>query len=549
MCTRFKTVPEYLRFLLQKCMKLKVLKAGRQIHAQLLVKGIDMELGSLNSNLVGMYTAGGDMISSRLVFASMSRPTAFVWNWLISASAFHGNSEESIRLFLQMQEAGIWANKFTFSSILKACVGLLDVNKGKELHCIITRMGFECETMVVNALIDMYCKCGNLSSARRLFDRMLIRDVASWTCMICGYSQGGQLEESSLLFERMKSQGLEPNEFTWNAMIAGLAHSGEFRKASHLLLRMKEEGLNPDLVTSNALISGFSQNHQSVEAIEFFHCMLAKGIKPNSVTFAALLPVCGSTGSLERGRCIHGLIYRSGSVLNVFTGSALIDMYTKCGSIQNARKVFDCISERNTAVWNTMIGCYGKHGLVEDSINLFERMVEEGVTPNQVTFTCILSACSHGGLVDKCLEIFQSMNEFRDVEYTKEHYACMIDALSRSGKIEDAYKLIMKILNEVNDSMVGAFFNGCKMHARGDMAKKLGEELLEIDINKPGDLVSLSNIYAANQEWEKVEIVRRLMKERKLTKRPGSSWIERKNDYIQYNESQSLELNQFCFSS
>ncbi|KAG9442478.1 hypothetical protein H6P81_018332 [Aristolochia fimbriata] len=270
----------------------------------------------------------------------MSRPTAFVWNWLTSASAFHGNSE-SILLFLQMQEAGIWANKFTFSSILKACVGLLDVNKGKELHCIITRMGFECETMVGN-------------------------------------------EESSVLFERMKSEGLEPNEFTWNAMIAGLAHSGEFRKASHLLLRMKEEGLNPDLVTSNALISGFSQNHQIVEAIEFFHCMLAKGIKPNSVTFAALCPVCGSTGSLERGRCIHGLIYRSGSVLNVFTGSALIDMYTKCGSIQNARKVFDCILERNTAVWNTMIGCYGKHGLVEDSINLFERMVEEGVRPNQV---------------------------------------------------------------------------------------------------------------------------------------------------------------------
>ncbi|XP_068647840.1 pentatricopeptide repeat-containing protein At1g11290, chloroplastic-like [Aristolochia californica] len=526
--------PNYLRFLLQKCMKLKVLQPGKQIHAQLLVTGRDMEMGSLNSNIVGMYTAGRDMISSRSVFANMDRPTAFVWNWLISASAFHGDSEGAIQLFIHMQKGGVSANKFTFSCILKACVGLLDIKKGEELHCIIIRRGLECETMVGNALIDMYCKCGDLFSARRLFDKMLMRDVASWTCMICGYSQIKKLEESCILFEQMKSEGLEPNEFTWNAMIAGHAHNGDFRKASDLLLRMNEGGLIPDVVTWNAMISGFSQNHQSLKAIELFHSMLEKGVKPNSVTFVALLPAYGSISSLERGRWIHGLIYRWGSRLNVFTGSALIDMYSKCGSVQDARKVFDCVLERNTAVWNTMIGCYGKHGFVEDSIDLFERMLEEGFKPNQVTFTCLLSACSHGGFVDKGLEIFQSIKETYGVEYTREHYSCMVDALSRSGKIEDTYKLIMEIIpKEVNDSILGAFLNGCKMHARGDMARRLVEDLNKMDLDRPGGLVTLSNIYAANEEWEKVANVRRLMKEKKVSKRPGCSWLERKNEFTQ----------------
>ncbi|KAM7273377.1 hypothetical protein ACFE04_028041 [Oxalis oulophora] len=386
-------------------------------------------------------------------------------------------------------------------------------------------MGFDCEVSVGNALIDMYCKCGNIVYARTVFDRMLNRDVASWTSMISGYCNLGMIEEGLVLFERMKIEGLEPNDFTWNAMIAGYARNGDSKRVFDFFSRMTRVGLVPDLITWNAMISGLAQAKLGNKALKLFTDMLVSGVKPNQVTITGLLPACGSTGFVQSGREVHGLIYRMGLDVNFFVASALIDMYSKCGSIKFARNVFDSIPIKNVASWNAMIGCYGKQGTADLSIQLFERMRKEGIQPNEVTLTCVLSACSHNGMVNEGLEIFRSMKEKYAVEVSVEHYACVVDMLCRSGKMVEAYGLVKEMHIDITESIIGSFFNGCKIHGRRDLAKMMADDILRMELRKPGGFVTLSNIYAAGEEWDEVENLRKLMKVKNVHKHPGFSWL------------------------
>ncbi|XP_059665182.1 pentatricopeptide repeat-containing protein At5g59600-like [Cornus florida] len=522
-----------LSLLLQKCLKAKALKPCKQIHAFLLASGVNMSILSLNSRIIGVYAICGDVKSAKLKFQSTPKPNVFAFNWMIFASSFNGYYEEAIGYFSLMEKSRNIPNNYTFSIVLKACVGLMDLCKGKEVHAMSSKMGFESGVSVGNALIDMYYKCGNLRYARQVFDRMTERDVASWTSMICGYSNVGKIDQSVVLFEQMKLEGLEPNEFTWNAMIAGYARRGDCNSAFTLFSRMRREGFIPDLVTWNAMISGFVQSQKYVEAMELFRDMLIAGLKPNQVTVTGLLPACGSTGSIRSGKEIHGLIYRMELCVNVFVASALIDMYSKCGSVKDASNVFNKIPVKNVASWNAMIGCYGKHGLVDSSIQLFQRMQDERMQANEVTLICVLCACSYGGLVEKCLKIFRSMKENYGVEVSKEHYACVVDLLCRSGRMEEAYDLVNEMSMEITDSVVGAFFNGCRIHERRDLAKKMAEDILRMELKRPAGFVSLSNIYAADGEWKEVEHLRQLMKAMGVHKKPGSSWVEKRNEFAE----------------
>nr|XP_009764589.1 PREDICTED: putative pentatricopeptide repeat-containing protein At3g49142 [Nicotiana sylvestris]XP_009764590.1 PREDICTED: putative pentatricopeptide repeat-containing protein At3g49142 [Nicotiana sylvestris]XP_009764591.1 PREDICTED: putative pentatricopeptide repeat-containing protein At3g49142 [Nicotiana sylvestris] len=509
--------------LLQKCLKAKLLEPCKQIHALMLTSHIDMNALSLNSKLIGAYASCGDLDAADLVFERTRNLNIFAFNWMISAFAFHGYPEKSIGYFSLLQQSRIIPNKYTFTIVLKACVGLMDLNKGKQVHSMIYRMGFESELSVANALIDMYGKCGNTEYARLVFNVMVERDIVSWTSMIHSYANTGKIEESFILFEKMRLEGIRPNDFTWNIMIAGYARKGDCDTAFMLLSKMNKEGLTPDLVTWNAMISGFVQSHRSTEALALVQDMLDAGVKPNEVTLTGLLPLCGLIDSVSRGKEIHGLVYRLEFFANVFVSSALIDMYSRCGSVEEAWNVFSSVTFKNIASWNAMIGCYGKHGRVEHAIKLFEKMQYEGVLPNEVTLTSLLSACSHAGLVERGLKIFWSIEESYGVRARKEHYACVIDLLCRVGRLEEAYNIIKDMPTEITDSIIGAFFSGCKVYTRRDLAEKMTKDILHMDLKKPEGLVALSNIYAAEGEWENVENVRSMMKGKGLNKMPGSS--------------------------
>lgn len=530
---------------LNKCLKAKALNPGKQIHAVLLTAGIDAKVLSLDSKLVGLYASCGDVRSAKLALGEIQRPNVFALNWMALASAIVGNYQDAVGYFSLMQELGIGCNKFTFSVVLKACLGMMDANKGKEVHAMVYKMGYANDASVANAMIDMYCKCGSVCCARRVFDRMASRDVASWTCMISGYCNVGKTEQALVLFERMKLGGLEPNDFTWNAMITGFARCGDRNGVYALFSRMSRAGLVPDLITWNAIISGFTQSQHAGEALKSFRDMLVSGTKPNHVTVTGLLPACGLIGSIKRGREIHCLIYRMELDRNVFVACALIDMYSKCGNMKNARGVFDMTPVKNVVLWNAMIGCYGKHGMVDSSLQLFKTMQEEGVQASEVTLICVLSACSHSGAVERGIKIFRSMEECYGVKASKEHYACVVDLLCRSGKMVEAYEVVKGMPIEITESIIGAFFNGCKVNGRQDLAKMLGEDIMRMDLKNPGGLVTLSNIHAAHGDWEEVLNVRKAMKKKKIYKKHGSSWLEKMDEFVGVNTEKEGNIMDF----
>ncbi|XP_018724732.2 pentatricopeptide repeat-containing protein At5g59600 [Eucalyptus grandis] len=514
-----------LNLLLQRCMKAKSLSLSRQAHAVLVTTGAGRSSPSLSSTLVGSYGGCGDSSSAKLVFDAIRHPSVFALNWMVSISAFNGDHEGAFGYFASMQKLGRTCNKFTFSILLKACIAVMDVFKGREIHGAVYRMYLQDDVSVANSLIDMYGKCGRLDLAHKVFGKMLTRDVVSWTSMICGYCHAGKMEEAVQLFEQMRREGLKPNDFTWNAMIAGYARTGDRNGTMALLNGMKNEGLIPDLVTWNALISGFVQGNQVQEALKLFQEMLVSGVKPNQVTVTGLLPGCGSTVTINRGREIHGLIYRMGLDMNVYVASALIDMYSKCGCVKDASNVFDMVTVKNVASWNAMIGCYGKHGMVDRALLLFEEMNDRNIQPNEVTLVSVLSACSHGGLLEKGLQIFRSIKEDYGVSPRKEHFACVVDLLCRCGRMAEAYNLLKEMPVDVTDSMLGAFFNGCSIHRRNDLAQLVADDIANKRLKRPGGLVTLSNILAAGGGWEGVENVRDVMREERIHKEPGYSWI------------------------
>lgn len=280
------------------------------------------------------------------------------------------------------------------------------------------------------------------------------------------------------------------------------------------------------------MISGFTQSERANEALKLFQDMLISGIKPNNVTVTGILPAFGLSGSIQKGREIHELIYRMGLDMDVFIATALIDMHSKCGSVKDTRNVFEMLHVKNVASWNAMIGCYRKHGMVDSSIELFERMQEEQMQANELTFISVLSGCSHDGSVEKVLKIYRSMEEKYGVEISKEHYHCVVDMLCRSGRMSEAFELIKQMPVEITDTIAGAFFNGCKIHGRRDLAKLIAEEILKMGLENPGGFVTLSNIYATDGEWREAQNIRRVMREKNVHKKPGFSLVEKKNELL-----------------
>ncbi|XP_073147176.1 pentatricopeptide repeat-containing protein At5g59600-like [Henckelia pumila] len=515
-----------LGLLLEKCMKSRTLKPCQQIHALLVTKPVDINSFSLNSKLIGAYASCGDLDSSRLLFQGSPNPNIFAFNWMILTLTFSGFHEEAIGYFsslIRSRNPDFSQNEHTLSAVLKCCVGLLDLDSGKQVHCMICKTGFEMYLLVCNALMDMYRKCGKMCCARKVFDEMRERDVVSWTNIICGYSDEGKMGDAVDLFNRMRLEDIKANEFAWNSIIAGHARNGDCDGVFKFFTRMREEGFVPDLPTWNGMISGFVQSHKVREAMELFHSMLVAGVKPNPVTVTGLLPACGMIGSVSMGREIHGIIYRTEIYVNVFVASALIDMYSKCGSVKDAWNVFTTTYTKNVASWNAMIGCYGKHGMVDSAIKLFEKMQVEGIQANEVTLNAVLCACSHGGQVEKGMDLFASMVSY-NVVANHEHFACVVDLLCRFGRMEEACYIVKRMPVEGTNSVVGAFLNGCKIHGRSDLAEKISKRL-GMEMRKPGDFVTLSNIHASEGKWEDVQDVREVMKAKRVHKKRGLSSV------------------------
>eukprot|EP01018_Ginkgo_biloba_P002434 Gb_04611 [translate_table: standard] len=552
--------------LLQGCTKKKASLEGRRIHAYLNEIGF-MPDRFLRNTLVNMYAKCGSLVDAREVFNQMPERDVFSWTVMIAANTRHGFAEEALRLFNRMQREGIQPNQFTFASVLPACGNLVDLKKGMEIHEDIIRSGYQLDVFVGNTLVDMYAKCRSIDIARDVFDKMHGRDVVSWTTMIAGYAQNGHGEESLKLFQQMQLAGVKPNLKTfasvlsacadlgnlgpgmelhvdiirrgvqtnvfvesalldmyakcgsiesarelfdkmphrnaiaWTAMIAGYSQKGNVEEALNLFRKMPER----NIISWTAMIAGCAQNGHGVEALELFRQMQLENLKPDSKTLASVLPACANLTALEQGMEIHERLIRSGFQCDVFVESALVDMYAKCGSIEQARHLFDKMHQRNIVSWTAIMAGYAMHGCAKEALKLFEQMQHSGMNPDHVTLVCVLSACCHAGLVDKGRQYFNRMSQSYHITPTMEHYGCMVDLLGRAGLLAEAQDFINKMPIKPDISVWGCLLGACRVHNNVELGERVADCLFELNPTNAAPYVVLSNIYAAAGRWDGIE--------------------------------------------
>lgn len=458
-----------LSSLLPACSEVEALEAGREIHAYAMRNDGLFENSFVASALVDMYCNFGQVDKGRRVFEGFTEPRLALWNAMISGFTKNGVFEEALKLFVEMElVAGLTSNATTMSSVLPACMWSDAFVCKESIHGYVVKRSLERDKYVQNALMDMYARVGRAAISRRIFDSMETRDVVSWNTMITGYTVCSCFSEA-------------------------------FNLASEM------------------------QRKRSLDDVEGSDCY-----RPNNITLVTLLPACASLAALGKGKEIHGYAIRSCLDSDIAVGSALVDMYAKCGSLEQSRKVFDRMPKRNVITWNVLLMAYGMNGFGMDALAVLKEMLTSGeVEPNEVTFIAAFAACSHSGLVDEGIDLFYSMKTKHKFEPTPDHYACVVDLLGRAGQLDRAYNLV-KTMNP-GPHQAGAWsslLGACRIHRNVELGEIAANQLFELEPDVASHYVLLSNIYATAGLWEKANAVRKRMKEMNVRKEPGRSWIE-----------------------
>ncbi|KAJ6892913.1 pentatricopeptide repeat-containing protein [Populus alba x Populus x berolinensis] len=347
----------------------------------------------------------------------------------------------------------------------------------------------------------MYAKMGLVSVASQVFDEVQERNVVMYNTMITGLLRCGMVKDSKRLFHGMK----ERDSISWTTMITGLI-----------------------------------QNGLEAEAMDLFRDMRQEGMAMDQYTFGSVLTACGGLMALKEGKEIHTLIIRSGYNHNVFVGSALVDMYCKCGSIEDSNQLFDEMSFRDEVSWTALVSGYAQFGKANETIDLFEKMLVQGLKPDAVTFIAVLSACSRAGLVERGQQYFESMLKDHGIIPFSDHYTCMIDLFGRAGRLEEAKNFINKMPFSPDSIGWATLLSSCRLYGNEEIGKWAAESLLELDPQNPAGYILLSSIYAAKGKWSNVAQLRRGMREKGARKEPGFSWIKYKSKvYIFSADDQS----------
>lgn len=527
----------------------------QRVHARLLVSGLHYN-GFIVTKFINVSSNLGLIHYAREVFDQFPDPYVFLWNAIIRGYSMHNMFTEAIITYFRMHECGVRPDVYTIPHVLKACGGLPSVRIGRAVHGHIFRLGFDWDVFVQNGLVSLYAKCGRLDVARVVFDRVDGRTVVSWTSIISGYAQNGQPWEALEMYREMRRLSQELDWVTLVSVLSAYTDVNDLQQGKSLHGCTIKLGLEfesdlrialttlyakcgalvvakslfdqikvPNVMLWNAMISGYAKNGCAEEAIQLFWDMVFKNIRPDSITVRLAILACAHVGSLEQASRMDEFITNSDYRHDIYVNTALIDMYAKCGSVELARRVFNRILDKDVVAWSAMIAGYGLHGQGLESINLFHAMTQAGVSPNDVTFIGILTACNHSGLVEEGWYFFHSMRHF-GIEPRHQHYACVVDLLGRAGFLEQAYHFIRKMPIEPLVSVWGALLGACKIYRHVTLGEYAAEQLFSLDPYNTGHYVQLSNLYASVRFWSGVAKVRVMMKERGLGKDLGHSVID-----------------------
>lgn len=477
-------------FVLKAVGGIKEVSLGEKIHGFVVKCGLDGDCYVCNS-LMDMYGELGFVGNVEKMFDEMPERDLVSWNVLISGFVKGKRFEDAVMVYERMRVVGgVIPDEASVVSTLTACIALKDLELGREIHGYVARdLGFT--TIIGNALLDMYCKCGCVDEARRIFDAMPRKNVICWTSMVSGYVNCGHLDEARVLFDRSP--------------------------------------VVKDIVLWTAMINGYVQFNRVDEAMFLFREMQFNRVKPDKYTVVALLTGCAQVGALEQGKWIHTYMEENRIPVDAVAGTALIDMYAKCGCIDKALEIFNGLKEKDTALWTSMICSLAVNGRFSKALELFSAMKQAGYKPDDITYVGVLTACSHGGLVEEGRHQFYSMTKMYDIEPKLEHYGCMIDLFGRAGLLDEAEELIGKMPNGNNEVVVpvySALLSACRVHGNVDMGERIAKWLVDIGSGDSSVHTLLANIYASADRWEDVTKVRKEMRSMGVKKEPGCSSIE-----------------------
>lgn len=476
-----------------------------------------------------------------------------------------------------------------YATILQLCIEKRALEEGKRVCMHIKGSNFVPGIFVSNKILDLYCKCESILDAQKLFDEMPEKDLCSWNILISGYMKIGWVLEARKLFDEMHERdnfswtamisgyvkhnepenalklyrlmqinencksnkftvssilaasaslkslslgkeihgqimrsGLDSDAVIWGALLDMYGKCGSINEAKHIFDRTMDR----DIVSWTTMIDRYFGERRWEEGLSLFSDLSSSVIRPNEFTFASVLNACTHQTAEELGKQVHGYMMRVGFDPYSFAASALVHMYSKCGNVESALKVFKNLPRPGLVSWTSLINGYAQNGQPHEALRLFELLLKSGTQPDHITFVGVLSACSHAGLVDKGLEYFYSIKEKHGLSHTADHYACMIDILSRAGRFNEAEDIIKGMPIKPDKFLWASLLGGCRIHGNYELAKQAAEALFKIEPENAATYVTLANIYATAGKWNEVAKIRKLMDERGVVKEPGMSWID-----------------------
>ncbi|XP_068664067.1 putative pentatricopeptide repeat-containing protein At3g49142 [Aristolochia californica] len=494
-----------------------------KIHSQIISRHLHSD-ASLSIKLMRAYAACGRPSATRHIFDESVHRNVVFFNVMIRSYVNNELYQDALLIFKNMGRHGTKPDHYTYPCALKACSGLEHLWIGLQIHNAVIRVGLDSNLFVGNALVFMYAKNSHLSGAQRFFSEMPAKDIVTWNSMIAGFAQNGMFNEALDLCKEMESKEQDPDAGTMASLLPAVTNTepANVSFARKMFEKMSRKGL----ISWNAMIAIYVNNGMADEAVELYSQMEAQGVEPDPVTLSSVLPACGDLSALAQGKRIHEYIKRKKFSMNLFLDNALVDMYAKCGCLEDAREVFDQMHGRDVVSWTSMISAYGMHGKGQEAVCLFHMMRESGLKPDHIAFVSILSACSHSGLLSDGQFYFNCMIEEYKIVPTIEHFACMVDLLGRAGQVEEAYEFIKQMPLEPNERVWGALLGACRVYSNESIVLAAADRLFKLVPEQAGYYVLLSNIYAKAGRWDAVTSVRSIMKRRGIKKLPGCSNVE-----------------------
>ncbi|GAB4854792.1 hypothetical protein Ancab_023377 [Ancistrocladus abbreviatus] len=530
-------------------------KEGEQIHGFAVKMGL---LGSssnyLRNAVVSLYSRCGKRFEAVKLFDEITEPDVVSWTVRITAAC---DGEEAFAMFKLVHSSNLGPNELTLINLLSAIEHPKLLKPGRQVHLLCYKTGYLLVVSVGNALISMYGKCGEMGDARQVFDEVIYRDSVSWNSLIGGYGSNGLIRSALEIFSQMRHSYVEPDRYTVASILEAVSNSRFSKPVMQIHSYMIIIGFASDNSMISCLISSYAKCNsmedakkvfaESVEmnagnlhvissaavnagcpteALELFNYSRRSFFELDCVTLSIVLKACSALTNLGQGRAIHSLALKSGFNSDSFVESAVVDFYCKCGCIADAKNAFGDISRGNLAAWNAMVMGYAQHGCYSEVLELFEKMVEVGLKPDEITYLGILNSCCHAGLVNEAHVHLHNMFELHGVVPCLGHYTCIIDLLGRIGLVEEAKRTIDQMPVSPDAQIWQSLLSACNTYGNLDVGKVAARELLRLQPENDSAYILLSSLYARTGDWGVAGRLRRELKERVICKEPGYSWTE-----------------------